>query len=791
MEHLAAAVESSSAGWTVRGEAYSLAVDAATGCLAEFHDQRDPEGIFLTDRARRFCSLCYTLREDDITRGEKPRFTPYVDREAVFSDGGDLRGNRLEFRNGSLNAMLRYEFFADALRVEAFSENPALCEFGLNLPFCFLGRKGTPAEYEFLPSTPYVSCDGALRYWYLSRPGGHPLLLTYLSGADGWKLDYSPDSFGHFIRNLKVLGSYDRAYGAGPHAARSVRLEIRFPTSFEAALRAAARTLDLPVVRAEVYGVPLGRELELHVTGKCDALHVLCPDGREERLALFPEKTRARFRAEHEGIYAAVPYCGGRRGLDCRIFVYESLPALFRRNCLSIRRPWHIDDNLCEGGVWAEALCRNMRLMGRVPALDAMVREQLRRVIPARGTPLVPRCSIPPYPAGGLPAFHIYASLRVQEQFFGVSFLLQAYRLYHDRRLLENAVSAMLTLLQRHFENGKIIGPRLPGRNDGQDYTTVTAPVIAVVDLARVLRAEGDARFRLFEEAAVQTADYLVRRGLDFPTEGEENSENAREMEDGSISCTALSVLYVCYYVRPSPHGLAFARRILRLHDAWIIRTPDARLFHSTLRWWETIWEGDADGPAICGGHAWTVWRAEADYYAALLTFDTGRLLDSYNGFMTNLAKIGPDGRSYSCFQPDDIPGGGDTVSSADVVFRRTAGFPARADQSLSKYVWTRLEDSWFKTAALVRRRGSVFALNAKLVSGPGDAFRLKPDLPDAVLFYLDAGPCVCTICTRHAVEILTLRELRAEPLYNPVRGAMGSDWFLTPQSGRVCFRIV
>lgn len=88
-------------------------------------------------------------------------------------------------------------------------------------------------------------------------------------------------------------------------------------------------------------------------------------------------------------------------------FVFRRRPlstSLFRRNCLSIRKPWHIDDNLCEGAFGAEALCRNMRLMGKVPSLDVMVKEQLHRVIPARGAPLVPRCSIPPFPAGGFPA---------------------------------------------------------------------------------------------------------------------------------------------------------------------------------------------------------------------------------------------------------------------------------------------------------------------------------------------------------------------------------------------------
>ena len=38
-------------------------------------------------------------------------------------------------------------------------------------------------------------------------------------------------------------------------------------------------------------------------------------------------------------------------------------------------------------------------------------------------------------------------------------------------------------------------------------------------------------------------AEYLYERGLVFPTEGAVSDETETEMEDGSISCTALGLL--------------------------------------------------------------------------------------------------------------------------------------------------------------------------------------------------------------------------------------------------------
>lgn len=774
--------------WEIKTGTYRLAICGATGCVRSFHDQRDPKGVSITDRGRLFASFAYTLRDEDAVRGRKPAFTPYLDHEAAFPDKARAVETGLRCSNLKLGVSLLYQFFPDSVCLTLTGRRQVFSEFGLNLPFQFMGKKGTSYRHQFLPSTPYVSCDGAYRYWYLGRPNGHPVLISYLTRADGWKLDYSSYSYGHFIENLKILDSFDHAYGTLPKREHLISVKIQFPDSFPDALYMVSRQFHRPAVCLTLSGGKAGEGLAVRVIGDCDSVRVRRPDGTEAEcpalLRTAEGETLANIPLRGYGIHAVVPYFQGKKGLDGRVFAYDGMMDMFRRNCLSLRKPFHIDENLCEGGVWAEAACRNMRLMGGDESLDRLVREQLGRVIPGPDGSCIPRCSIPARPAGGFPAYHVYRSMRVQEQFFGISFLIQAYRLYGDRSYLNHAVSSMMSLLRWHIrKNGKILKQRRIGSTSGEDYTTVTAPVIAVVDLARVLLAEGDSRFRVLEETAVRIADYLVKRGLDFPTEGKRSADTEKEMEDGSISCTALSVLYVCYYIRRKPEYLKFADKILRLHDAWVMQTPDARLDNSTLRWWETIWEGEADGPAICGGHAWTLWRGEADYYYSMLTCDTGRLVGSFNAFVTNMAKIKKNGDSYACFQPDYITGG-QAPGSAVASLRLVGSYPQKTDQSLSKYLWVRMEDTWMKTAALLFIHGAESAVNGELRYGGGGARRLKPDLPTISVLYLDAKPGGLTVLTESDLHIVSKQKLSAGALYNPVHS--GNNWYLTPQEGRI-----
>lgn len=168
-------------------------------------------------------------------------------------------------------------------------------------------------------------------------------------------------------------------------------------------------------------------------------------------------------------------------------------------------------------------------------------------------------------------------------------------------------------------------------------------------------------------------------------------------MEEGSISCTALSLLYYCAKAERVEAYVECAKRILDYHESRIIRTPRAETYRSTLRWWETLWEGDATGPSICAGHARTLWRAEADYWYYALTGDTAHRDKSLASFMTNLARVRADGRMSAVYTPDLITGGGFAATADEVRFRIEPRIPDKEGGGLVHYLWIRLSETFLQ----------------------------------------------------------------------------------------------
>ena len=133
------------------------------------------------------------------------------------------------------------------------------------------------------------------------------------------------------------------------------------------------------------------------------------------------------------------------------------------------------------------------------------------------------------------------------------------------------------------------------------------------------------------------------------------------------------------------------------MHEAWVIHTPICQMRNSSLRWWETNWEGDADGPALDCGHAWTIWRAEADWLYYKLTGDKAYKDKAINGFNSNFSKINEKGESYAIYNVDDINGGGFHDVADEIEFKLASKFHKNKDSGLSRYVWYRAVDSILK----------------------------------------------------------------------------------------------
>lgn len=625
-------------------------------------------------------SLSYTLKSDDITHGAHPPRTPYVSRKGLFVDG----------YNAETKSHLAVEKEGGNLKITLTTESEDLSEFGLNLPFNFMGKKnGGGWKRQYLFNSPYSSKNNEYIYCYLSNPQGKNLMLVFGSKADGWKMDYSPYLGGHYFCNLKALANFDRAFGTGSDNKKLVLYLFEVP-SFEKGIERAAEVYGVPVLTYDKSGGALGDTILFRATGDCDEIEI---GGKR-----YPYAGGFSYKIDSVGEIIATPLYKGVKGLDCSVYGYRNIHDLYyaSMDAVTMEDIAVTDGNLCEHQCWVSAMLRYMIRYGKVEKFEKLVKKELDVICETDIEKAVPHQTILKEPHDNFPAYNVYKSGRVQEQFFGVTILLDAYKYFGDEKYLIYAKGALDSLIDHHQNEKGGIETFVEWLNKTEDYTTVCAPMIPIADMAVFLEDKDPKRSEFYKNSAKKIADYLCERGWSFPTEGGQAEEAESEMEDGSISCTALSLLYYCAKLEKNDEYIKKAKEILDIHESWVISTPKAPMYRSSLRWWETLWEGDADGNALCCGHAWTIWRAEADYWYYYLTNDKEYLRKAYCGFMSNFAKIGKDGKSYSCYQPDYITGGGFTERSEDVKFRIAKGFPKQTDSGLSRYVWIRFADTLF-----------------------------------------------------------------------------------------------
>ncbi len=700
--------------WLFERQTYTAVLDSNTGCLISVIDRGDDEPFNIIHPGEAsFGSLSYTRKDQKnhtimVSGPMDKEHMQLQDHKAVHSICTQSENSVICF-NEELQSRLIYTFLDDGIVIEIESSYSNLSQFGLNLDFNFVGTAKSSYENQLLPATPYTSKDGQNSFMLLSRPNGRNVLLTSLIKSEGWKLTYSPYNGGHFIIGLKWLEQLDHVFDSKSITSDSqhihtMKFKLEFSSSYDEAWSKLEQTIDAPIPLLPISGGTVGSILPVTIRGEWSSLSLRSPSGNKLDLSLKAITagngfTVAEVMLNEEGFYVVEAERNGKV-MDATLFAFEDWMSLFQRNINCIIPPVFADDpvyHLCESSVWCWALTLYLRAAGP----DAEAEQKARTLLDGWAFPHEGeepnRCSIAPFPhifeGKEYSPYHLYQGTRIQEQFYAVSIYLEAYRAFNNNQYLELAIRLMMNILRDHMnEEGAII------RIDGKaiiDYTTVTALVIPIVDLANTLIGINDPRGAVLRRSAVKVADYLVRRGKHFPTEGDTDF-NEKEMEDGSISCTALSVLYVAYHCEYKEEYVYFAKEILDLHEAWVMQVPDVRMFRSSLRWWETQWEGDQDGPAINAGHAWTLWRSEADFYYAVLTGDALRLADAFSGYMTNACKIQPDGITYASFTPDYIP---DRTTEGVLGHR----YPTKPDYSLAYYLWPRSVDTWFRTSGIAQ----------------------------------------------------------------------------------------
>lgn len=687
-------------------DSYTMTVE--NGVIKEFYLHGNETN--LADVGGELGSACFTLKSDDLKTMEHDPLDQYRDRRTKYDRCSAESENSIAFTDSENRITTEYILDERGAIIHSETDNSEISEFGINLELNFMDKPDKHWQGQLLPTTPYTSSKGGYMYYIMSRPNGKFFSAVATTPCDGWKIKYSPYELGHFMLNLQFLASFDKLYNGSER--KEISMRLRCADTLDEAFRQISEELNKPLVHIIKSGGTDG-SAEVKVYGKADFLELCAPSGKVTETDLSGHIPLTEF-----GMYTVTPIYKNMRGLDAVLWHGTDLISLFDKSCDAIEEPYHPDRNLCEGGCFLWAMLLNMRL-GNHLRYDKVARKELD-IIMAKTDEYIERRTILPFPYDGFSAYHVYKSSRVQEQFFGVSILLEAYRVYKDESILEYAIASLNELVQNWMQNGMVY--------NGKDYTTVCCPMIPLVDMALFLKEQSDPRAEVFETAAAQMAEYLDKRGFDFPTEGHEKETQNPTLEDGPISCTALALFYYCAHIKRNDSYIEFAKEIMRFHNAWSMSTPDARINGSSFRWWETLWEGDGQGPAICAGHAWTIWRAESLFWGGILCRDDNMLLDSWNGFVTNFAKIQSDGSMYSCFEVDYFRGGGlDGIKQSllqlsgentDIEYTLAHSYPKHKDNSLSRYVWARSFDTWLKTAAVLYIDGKTICINAKLENG-------------------------------------------------------------------------
>lgn len=636
-------------------------------------------------------SVCYTLKSDDITKCERlPDYTtPYTDRTGEFVFDG------ARWVENATGAVLTVKTVGAGVEFSIKCENENTSEWGVNLPFNFMGKKnGGGWKNQFLLNSPFITNDRAYKNFYLTKPNGGHLLVALLSDADGWKMDYSPYVGGHFFYNLKLLANFDRAYGDFARK-RELKFVVYPVENYQDALGVMAQLYGAPFLSVDENAGKIGDIIHLSIFGNCDKIVEISGTGTRELTSL------SQYEIEKAGEVELVPYFGEKKGAGITVYGYTDLVSLYKKSMDSVDLEVvaQTDENLCEHQCWASATLRFLlnyqeKLTdGEVDIYENRVKRLLDRVTETDIEKAQSRLTIFNREHDGLPAYNIFRSKRIQEEFFGITLLLDAYKYFKDEKYYEYAVNTLDSLLDNYqAPDGRL---QTGHGRENSDYSTVCCAMIPIVDTANFLKDKDIKRANRYFDSATAMASYLATRGLNFPTETEDTQEAETEMEDGSISCTALSLLYYCKNVKRVDEYIAKAKDVLDLHENWVIKTPICQMHGSTLRWWETRWEGDADGPAICCGHAWTIWRAEADWLYYSLTGDERYLEKAENGFNTNFSKIQENGDSYSIYNVDDINGGGFMPNK--LKFRIAKKFADTKDCGLSRYAWIRAIDTILK----------------------------------------------------------------------------------------------
>lgn len=553
---------------------------------------------------------------------------------------------------------------------------------------------GIPWTEQVLPVVLYTADDCSFAYFVWQRHTGEYLITGVDSSFAAWRLKY--DYRGRRVLGMQVLSQADDVVardGIRLPIVGQLQIKLAFANSLAECYQRLGELLGLALVDCAISGGVAGSNIALTSVGNLATATVRRPDGTTEPLA-FAAGT-ARLVLSLPGFYEVTAVSDTGRQHTSRLLCHEDWEALYKRcnhfsrrhfqhECGAFYRaidrrslsptgrrtlsgiafgdPWTSYRTCCRtgefGGFAGWAMIKQQLLFGPDPLLEQAVDRYIRHWALNEGHEDAPYPGTVykqpvAYRGRHYSPYHLYDQVNhVQYEVFLLDQLVDYYRLTADPHILQEAVDLAAHFVSDHIApTGMVVSQKTPD-DPAEDYTTVDLPGVALLTLGRLLHDKGDARGQHFLDWSERVADFLVARGwLSFPTEGEQTTE------DGSMSCTAFTLLAAYLYLKPKPEYLRVGREILELHDKLMLKGLDCRSNHSSFRFWELNFEASSWGPSINCGHGWTLWTAGALVCLYRITGQTRWLRDAHAAFIAVLGNVDRNGGIFPCYTPDMIPG--------------------------------------------------------------------------------------------------------------------------------------
>lgn len=661
---------------------YNIEIDKETGKVMRFVSELCDENLVASGD-----SFCF---------GQPFVWGTQWDEKRVLCEFVDGNEAEAHFISRSRLSKVDYYFKDNSLEISFQVPEMRGPRSGIELDFNFLDLPtGADWQKQLVPGTLYTDSDLEYAYFIMKYPQGGYVVLVVTSPFAAWRLKYS--YAGHKIMGMQILAEASDVIVFGRDKLPSVSqisFQIGFCKTLKESYEFISKVLCLSMAVFNISGGPQGATIPLCLIGDAFQVVVYTPSGKEVKLGAKKNGDKMSLYLDELGMYEIQTISGSRihrsrvlchadwellfdvvndfyrkyfqrpEGSFARVIWRDTLSPEGGRTFEGVAFGDTFEEMSCRsgefGGFAAWAMIKNLLLFGPKPKLEESVGRYIKDwawqegATPGRPYPGAVYTKPQEFLGRSYGPYHLYHEVNYpQHEEFFIEEFCDYYRLTKDIKSLEFAVGIAKHMLNEHTDDtGAIICQNVPHRPP-VDYSSVHTPGLVFLKLGTLLQ---NTKFHTagleFLEAARRIAEHILRRGFNFPTEGEPC------VEDGSMACAAITLLSAyCYLDEPDPAWLEMGRKLVELHEALVMRGLDCRMYGSSFRFWETQYETADWGPSINAGHAWTIWTCEAKVLLYLITNEIKWLRDAYSGFVANMAKVTSSGGMPCCYTPDMIPG--------------------------------------------------------------------------------------------------------------------------------------